>query len=62
MLGPVEAPMLKRQGNYHYQLLIQANARQPLHKTLHLVTAFLEKSPLAKRVRWSLDVDPLEMF
>lgn len=62
LLGPVEAPMLKRQGEYRYQLLIQSSQRAPLHHLLHHATAFLEKSPLAKKVRWSLDIDPLEMF
>lgn len=62
ILGPVPAPMLKRQGNYRYQLLIQGTARKPLHQLLSHTTTLLEKSKLGKRVRWSLDVDPIEMF
>ncbi len=62
ILGPVPAPMYRRQGNYRYQLLIQAVDRKPLHHVLSYSTSILEKSTLAKRVRWSLDVDPLEMF
>jgi len=62
ILGPVPAPMYRRQGNYRYQLLIQASERRPLHHVLSYSTSILEQSPLAKRVRWSLDVDPLEMF
>lgn len=62
VLGPVPAPMHRKKGNYRYQLLIQAKDRKPLHHVLSYSTALLEKSTLAKRVRWSLDVDPLEMF
>jgi primosomal protein N' (replication factor Y) len=62
VLGPVSAPMLKRQGKFRFQLLLQASSRQPLHQILSYSTAILEKSKLAKRVRWSLDVDPMEMF
>lgn len=62
ILGPVPAPMHRRQGHYRYQLLIQSSARKPLHHILSYSTSILEKSKLAKRVRWSLDVDPLEMF
>jgi primosomal protein N' (replication factor Y) len=62
ILGPVPAPMLKRQGHFRYQLLIQSLSRKPLHQVLHTTTMLLEKSPSAKKIRWSLDVDPLEMF
>jgi primosomal protein N' (replication factor Y) len=62
ILGPVPAPMTKRQGRYHFQLLLQANQRKFLHNTISFATKFLESSSAAKRVRWSCDVDPLEMF
>lgn len=62
ILGPVPAPMYRRQGNYRYQLLIQASARKPLHHVLSYSTTILEKAASAKRLRWSLDVDPVEMF
>lgn len=62
VLGPVPAPMLKRQGHYRYQLLLQSSTRQALHALLHQTTTILEKSALGKKVRWSLDVDPIEMM
>lgn len=62
ILGPVCAPMQKKQGHFRYQLLLQSQQRQPLHQILSYLTSILEKSKLAKRVRWSLDVDPLEML
>ncbi len=62
VLGPVPAPMIKRQGQYRYQLLLQSHDRKPLHQLLSYSTALLENAKSAKKVRWSLDVDPIEMF
>ncbi len=62
ILGPVPAPMLKRQGQFRYQLLVQAADRKPLHHMLTFLTSILETSKLGKKARWSLDVDPIEMF
>jgi len=61
LLGPVPAPMLKRQGQFRYQLLMQSVGRQGLHQALARAMDFLERSALAKKVRWSLDVDPVEI-
>ena len=54
--------MLKRQGQFRYQLLVQAADRKPLHHMLTFLTSILETSKLGKKARWSLDVDPIEMF
>lgn len=60
--GPISSPMPKRQGRYHYQLMIQAKERALLHKVLSKLTHFIEYNKSAKKVRWSLDVDPIEMI
>ncbi len=57
-LGPVPAPMERRQGRYHLQLMLAAARRSPLHEACAQLTAWLEESPEARRARWSLDVDP----
>ncbi|MCE8020806.1 primosomal protein N' [Halomonas sp. MCCC 1A11036] len=57
-LGPVPAPMERRQNRYHVQLLLSAGRRSQLHAACARLTAWLESSPEARRVRWSLDVDP----
>ncbi|MGC9386483.1 MAG: primosomal protein N' [Hydrogenovibrio sp.] len=59
--GPVSAPMLRRQGRYRYQLLLQSHDRPALHRWLAQVEPMLYAMPLARKVRWSLDVDPQEM-
>ncbi|SER88075.1 replication restart DNA helicase PriA [Pseudomonas sp. NFACC02] len=62
LLGPVPAPMERRAGRYRAQLLVQANARAPLHKLLALWMLALENMPSGRQVRWSLDVDPVDLY
>jgi len=59
--GPVSAPMERRQGRYRYQLLIQSGERSQLHKIWNEVEPYVYSSPLSRKVRWSIDVDPQEM-
>jgi primosomal protein N' (replication factor Y) len=62
MLGPVPAPMERRAGRYRQQLMLLAPHRRPLHRTLSRLLTALEQDPLARRCRWHLDVDPLDML
>jgi primosomal protein N' (replication factor Y) len=62
VLGPVPAPMERRAGRLRAQLLLEARARAPLHRLLAQWLPRLEALPAARRVRWSLDVDPQEMI
>jgi len=62
ILGPVSAPMERRAGRYRAQLLLQSRQRRGLHDMLSHIRAELEGSPCARRVRWSIDVDPIELF
>nr|WP_276583955.1 primosomal protein N' [Pseudomonas sp. RIT-PI-AD] len=62
LLGPVPAPMERRAGRYRAQLLLQGNARAPLHRLLALWLPVLEQMPGGRAVRWSLDVDPIDLF
>ncbi len=61
VLGPIPAPMEKRQGRYRYQLFLQSYQRPALHRTLDLAVKHLDGMKLPKGVRWTLDVDPQEM-
>ena len=60
--GPVSAPMERKAGRYRAQLLVQSNQRRHLHRLLDALRVSMESSPLARRVRWSIDVDPIELF
>ena len=62
ILGPVAAPMPLRAGKFRYQLLLQATSRQSLQNLLRQIIFCFENEKIAKTVRWSIDVDPLEMF
>ncbi len=62
VLGPVNAPMAKKAGRYRAQLLIQSSDRKTLHARLATLRPALEAEPSARKVRWSIDVDPIELF
>lgn len=57
-MGPVPAPMERRQNRYHMQLMLSAGRRSQLHAACARLTSWLEAKPEARRIRWSLDVDP----
>jgi primosomal protein N' (replication factor Y) len=60
--GPVPAPMERRAGKIRAHLLIQATDRAGLQHWLSRWVPALMELPEAKKVRWSLDVDPQEML
>jgi primosomal protein N' (replication factor Y) (superfamily II helicase) len=62
LLGPVPAAMAKRAGRYHAQLMVESRARAELHGFLHEWLPQVEALGSARAVRWSLDVDPIELF
>lgn len=59
--GPVPAPMERRAGRYRAHLLLQAAARRPLHELLDRLLPAARELPTARRVRWSVDVDPVDL-
>ena len=62
LLGPAPAPMERRAGHYRAQLLAQAVQRQDLHRFLDLWVPRLRAKKRDQRIRWSLDVDPIELY
>jgi primosomal protein N' (replication factor Y) len=62
ILGPATAPMEKRAGRYRAQLLLQAATHNPLQRLMSGWIPALEAMPEARQVRWSIDVDPGELF
>ena len=62
VLGPVDAPMARKAGRYRAQLLLQSSDRKALHSVLAELRPRLENDPAARKVRWSIDVDPIELF
>ena len=62
LLGPMPAPMPRRAGLQRGQLLLSADARARLHAFLPEWIAGVRALREARRVRWSLDVDPLDLY
>jgi primosomal protein N' (replication factor Y) len=71
LLGPYPAPMERRAGRYRAQLMLQSDQRAPLQNLLkqwlprmqNLLKQWLpriQSLPQARKVRWSIDVDPTE--
>ncbi len=61
VLGPAPAPMERKAGRWRSQLLIEASSRTAMQRFLSPLIEALEALPAARRVRWSVDVDPQEM-
>ena len=61
-LGPLPSPMEKRAGKFRAQLFLQSSDRAALHKMLNPLLNEMEKSPLGRKARWSIDVDPVDVF
>jgi primosomal protein N' (replication factor Y) len=60
--GPLPAPMARRAGFFRAQLLLQADQRKSLHHSLKRLCDAGEQHNLAKKLRWSVDVDPIDML
>ena len=54
--------MPRRQGRQRGQLLLSACERSDLHRHLSEWMHSLYALPQARRLRWSLDVDPQDLF
>lgn len=62
LLGPIPALIAKRKGRYCQQLLIKSTTRKALQAFLHQLTLNMSKVTLVSKVRFVLDVDPIEVF
>ena len=60
--GPLPAPMPRRAGFQRAQLLLSSGDRRRLHLALDAALPAIHASPEARRVRWSLDVDPTDLY
>ena len=61
VLGPIPALMERRNGRFRALLLLQGEDRPSLQQLLTSWVREVETLPMARRVRWSIDVDPQEM-
>ncbi len=61
VLGPSPAPMMKKAGKYRHMLTIQCKSRPYLHKVVDWLIENLDSVQKDNRIRWSIDIDPLDL-
>jgi primosomal protein N' (replication factor Y) len=62
LIGPLPAPMQRKSGRFRAQLLVLARSRASLRQAVDRLIASAESQPEGKRLRWSLDIDPVETY
>ncbi len=62
IMDPISSPMEKRAGKFRAQLLVQAAQRKSLHQLIAPWLKEIETASASRKVRWSIDIDPMEMF
>ncbi|MBR9882196.1 MAG: primosomal protein N' [Oceanospirillales bacterium] len=62
IIGPFPSPMEKRGGLFRAQLLISSHNRNALHTWLNALVHEAQNNPQGRRVRWVLDVDPIDNY
>ena len=62
IFGPFPSPIEKRRGRYRFHLLIHSEKRSELQKYMHEWVNKLEQIKIGNKVRWSLDVDPIDLL
>lgn len=61
VLGPTPAPMTKKAGKFRHMLTLQCKSRPYLHKVVNWLIENLDTVQKDNRIRWSIDVDPLDL-
>ena len=60
--GPLPAPMPLRAGRHRAQLLVESAQRAPLRQALATWWPQLHELQQSRSLRWSLDVDPVDVY
>lgn len=58
VLGPAPAPLARLRNRFRYRFMLRSESRGPLRQVL----LELARAPIQRRVRLSLDVDPMSML
>lgn len=62
LLGPYSAIIVRKAGQHRYILTFKSVNRAPLHQLISQLAQSLERNPLTRKVRYAIDVDPLETY
>ena len=60
--GPTPALIERKAGYYRWHLLLQTGNRRVLHQRLKEWLKWLRQQPQARRIKWTVDVDPVEIL
>ena len=61
LLGPVPSPIEKKAGKFRGQLLLLNTNRKELHQFLDKLLCMIKSTKKTSKVKWSLDVDPIDL-
>jgi len=61
ILGPMPSPIQRRKSHYRVQLLFQSASRKNLQDFLSRLIPKIDELKTSKKVKWAIDIDPLEM-
>lgn len=61
-VGPLPAPLQRKSGRYRAQLLVISHSRSAAQRAGDAIAGLAQTLPAGKRLRWSLDVDPMDML
>lgn len=62
LLGPIPAHMQRKANFYRAQLLVSSKNRKSLHNFLELLIQTIDKHKPAAKIRWFIDIDPVEVL
>ena len=62
LIGPLPSPMQRRAGKYRCQLLLTADRRRSAQQAASLLVASAEALPARQGLKWSIDIDPQDVF
>ncbi|WP_295874728.1 primosomal protein N' [uncultured Zhongshania sp.] len=62
IVGPLPAPMTRKAGRFRAALILQAERRSLLHTQLHTACHIGDQLNKPQNLRWSVDVDPIDLF
>ncbi len=62
LVGPLPSIMEKKSGVFRWEVNVFSTNRKSLHEFLDLSQALLYRPSTSKKVRWSLDIDPISVM
>jgi primosomal protein N' (replication factor Y) len=62
LIGPLPSPMQRRAGKFRSQLLLTAANRKLAQAAAQQLVALAEAAPAKRGLKWSIDVDPQDLF